>query len=129
MILDSSAFIAFISPRDSHHSEASRVIEKELGSDHVYLHEVSLAECLVGAKSESSVQKLFNQLATLGILLLDSRGITGALRVARLRQETRCALPDCYVLDAALMREQSLATFDSRMHTQANLLGIKTLTN
>jgi hypothetical protein len=48
-----------------------------------------------------------------------------AARLARLRVDTALNLPDCCVLDAALMASASLATLDARLARAAASVGVQ----
>jgi predicted nucleic acid-binding protein len=122
--LDASAFIALLNPQDAHHSDAVQLAGLPQWDRGLFLHEVSLAESLVGAPDSHSADLLIRQVDRLRIHVIDSRGVSGAQRVASLRRTTRCSLPDCYVLDGAIENELVLGTFDQRMAQAAVKLGI-----
>lgn len=124
LVLDASAFIALLNPRDVHHADSIDLAGAPVWDRGLFLHEVSLAECLVGATSADSVDLMIREIERIKIQVLDSRGISGAQRIAALRQQTRCSLPDCYVLDSALEENLTLGTFDQRMLAAAKTLGI-----
>ncbi len=129
MILDSSAFIAFLKLSDSHNSESTNAIQTKRTVESLFIHEVSLAECLVHAQSEQEAQSILAVATSLRIGIADSRGSEGALRVSKIRKKTGLYLPDCYVFDAAIENSESLLAFDKKMNKWARQLGIITLVN
>ncbi len=127
MILDSSAFIAFLNLSDSHNLVSTNVIENRRTAESLFLHEVSLAECLAYSQSEQETQSIIAVATSLRIVIAESRGLEAAFRVSQIRERTGLNLPDCYVLDAAIENSESLLTFDKRMNKSAKQLGITTL--
>ena len=55
-----------------------------------------------------------------------SSGVEGAVRVAEIRHSTGLALPDCYVLDAAHQRGESVLSFGARLNVAAHEMGRRT---
>lgn len=124
LVLDASAFIALLNPQDAHHADSIALAGSPDWDRGLFLHEVSLAECLVGATSADSVDLVIREIKRIKIQVLDSRGINGAQRIAAIRQQTRSSLPDCYVLDGALEESLTLGTFDQHMLAAAKKLEI-----
>lgn len=126
MILDSSGLIALTNVRDAHSQEARGLIVKNPKATWI-LHEVSLAESLVRASENDSVAEVLTLISALGVELEGSVGVEGALRVAQIRMKSRLPLPDCYVLDAALVYKLPLVSFDKKLNIRAREMGIETI--
>jgi predicted nucleic acid-binding protein len=121
MLLDSSAFIAFLNPQDQHNPAAVKLIG---GARTVEIHEVSVAESLVQASASGAVSHVLAVIEALQATVVHSRGLEGAVRIASIRDRTGLPLPDCYVLDAAVEFGESLLSFDARLNRCAEDFGV-----
>lgn len=126
MILDSSVVIAMINPLDVHCGQAVKLIASNPGRPRI-LHEVSLAECLVRSIEQGETGEVIKFMESMEVEYQATTGVAGALRVAEIRMKSRLPLSDCYVIDAALMRRLSLASFDEKLNQAARELGIETV--
>jgi predicted nucleic acid-binding protein len=123
MLLDSSAFIAFMNPADKHNSDATQRIT---GAQTIEIHEVSVAESLVRASAHEAVPHVLFILEGLEARVVNSSGLEGAVRVAGIRHQTGLPLPDCYVLDAAVELGESVLSFDSKLNQAVKVAGLRT---
>lgn len=121
MLLDSSAFIAFMNPSDQHSPAAVRLIST---APSVEIHEVSVAESLVQACASDAVSHVLAVIEGLQATVVNSSGLEGAVRIAGIRDRTGLPLPDCYVLDSAEQLGISVLSFDARLNKSAEKLGI-----
>lgn len=108
--LDASLLIAHLNPRDAHHQAATDLL-REAGARTLLIHSINLAEILVAGVKVDRGQEMLEDLRTMGVTVAD-RVDGEAMRLARLRVETRLKLPDCCALDAAMTTGSTLATFD-----------------
>jgi predicted nucleic acid-binding protein len=125
MLLDSSAFIAFMNPSDQHNPAAVRFISS---APSVEIHEVSLAESLVQAYESGAASHVLAVIEGLQATVVNSSGLEGAVRIAGIRDRTGLPLPDCYVLDSAEQLDISVLSFDSKMNKAALKMGLRTFT-
>jgi predicted nucleic acid-binding protein len=123
MLLDSSAFIAFMNPSDQHNPVAVRLIA---GAPSVEIHEVSVAESLVQASAKEAVSHVLAVIEGLEATVVNSSGLEGAVRIAGIRDRTGLPLPDCYVLDSAEQLGISVLSFDVRLNKSALKMGLRT---
>ena len=125
MLLDSSAFIAFMNPSDQHNPAAVKYISS---APSVEIHEVTLAESLVQASASDAVSHVLAVIEGLQATVVNSSGLEGAVRIAGIRDRTGLPLPDCYVLDSAEQLGISVLSFDSKMNKAALKMGLRTFT-
>ncbi|MBX3091204.1 MAG: type II toxin-antitoxin system VapC family toxin [Cryobacterium sp.] len=123
--LDASVVIAFLSPSDPHHARAAQLLEEHAVAG-FRMHQITLAEVLVGAIRTVRGAQLFNDLTTLGV---DAHqpGANEPLTLAELRATTGLRMPDCCVLAVAQQESLPLATFDEQLARVAQNLGVETL--
>ena len=123
IVLDASVLIAAMTPDDSHHAAAiSLLATLDVGSVSL-IHSVNLAEVLVGQVLYGLEESAALEIAAAGVETVATDAQT-PMRLARLRSATRLSLPDCCVLDVALMTGRSVATFEDRLARAAASLGI-----
>ncbi len=123
MLLDSSAFIAFMNPADKHNSDA---MQRIAGAQTIEIHEVSVAESLVRASAHEAVPHVLFVLEGLEARVVNSSGVEGAVRVATIRHSSGLPLPDCYVIDAARELGQPVLSFDAKLNKAAQEMGLST---
>jgi predicted nucleic acid-binding protein len=123
MLLDSSAFIAFLNPADKHNSDATQRIS---GAQTIEIHEVSVAESLVRASAHEVVPHVLFVLERLEATIVNSSGLEGAVRVATIRHTSGLPLPDCYVIDAARELGEPVLSFDAKLNKAAHEMGLST---
>jgi predicted nucleic acid-binding protein len=87
------------------------------------MHPVTLAEVLVGPARLGDADGAHARLAALGFRV-DLPDAGQPVRLAVLRVQTRLKLPDCCVLDVALVHQAQLATFDARLAEVARNRGV-----
>jgi predicted nucleic acid-binding protein len=124
MLLDSSAFIAFLNPADKHNSDATQRIS---GAQTIEIHEVSVAESLVRASAHEVVPHVLFVLEGLEATIVNSSGVGGAVRVAAIRHSMGLPLPDCYVIDAARELGEPVLSFDAKLNKAAQDMGLSTV--
>lgn len=122
IVLDANVLIAHFGPGDVHHAAATRLL-LEAGRDTALVHALTLAEVLVGGVRTGRGRDLRDDLVAMGVRVA-GRDDDEPLRLAELRVSTGLKLPDCCVLDVALRRPASLATFDSALADAARSRGI-----
>jgi predicted nucleic acid-binding protein len=126
IVLDASALIAHFETADAHHDRAVALLD-EFASRGFGASSITLAEVLVDparAKTLSTAEGLLHSLAVREIPL----GSDCAIRLAMLRAETGCKLPDCCVLLAAQdISAEAIFTFDERLAKGAAHAGIEPL--
>ncbi len=122
IVADASWVVALRDPSDDHHLAAT-AINRGIDDEEVWLHPVTLAECLVAA-------------AHLGVLpdaVLRLRAAfevpdverDAPVRWAALRAETGLRLPDAVVLDTALSHgARAIVTFDAKLAAAASKHGL-----
>lgn len=87
---------------------------------------ITLAEVLVAPARAGRLKEAKRALDRLGVIELDL-GADSPHRLAGLRAETACKLPDCCVLAAALEHDGTVASFDAGLISAARRLELKTL--
>ena len=117
IVLDASLLIALMWSQDRHHEHAVSLFD-ELAGGPMVIHDLNLAEVLVGGVRAGRGEQMLHQIEAAGIQTAD-RPASEALRLATLRVETGLKLPDCCALDATLVHDGSLATFDARLRQAA----------
>jgi len=118
IVLDASVLIAHLWPSDRHHGEASAFLRRVAG-DRMLTHPLTMAEVLIGGVRIGRGAEMRQDLADIGVVLAE-RDADEPLRLAEIRVSTRLKLPDCCVLDVALVNlakapateSVTLATFD-----------------
>jgi predicted nucleic acid-binding protein len=126
IVLDASVLIAHLDERDTHHERASHLLG-ETGAEPLGASTITLAETLVAPARRGRLDDVLAALDRLGVTELPlADGAPG--RLARLRAETGCKLPDCCVLLAARESGGTVASFDSALLDAADGLGLSTLT-
>ena len=124
--LDASFLIAHFSADDAHHERAVQSLE-ESADDALAVSTVTLAELLVGPVRSGTLKEA---IAALAALELSESPLPNdaAVRLARLRAETRLRLPDCCVLLAAEeMSAEAIGTFDQQLSQAAKSRGIRVI--
>jgi predicted nucleic acid-binding protein len=124
IVLDASVLIAHLDARDAHHERAKRLLA-DSGSEPLGASTISLAETLVAPARAGRLADATEALERLGVAELPMGD--GAVRLAQLRTDTGCKLPDCCVLLAAEERDGVVASFDSALVAAAGHLGLPAL--
>ena len=122
IVLDASVLIAHFESTDAHHERATQLLVNA-ADEPLAASPLTLAEVLVGparAGNLDAAQAAIQALEIASITLTDD----GPLRLAMLRASTRLRLPDCCVLLAAETAQAQIATFDDRLASSANELGL-----
>lgn len=125
IVLDADIIIAFVNPSDRHHQHAAELLE-EHASHGFQMHQLTLAEVLVGAVRTGRGSQLLNDLRSLGIVAHEP-GASEPLILAELRVTTGLRVPDCCVLAVAQLENVPLATFDQQLGRAAQKLRIPTV--
>ncbi len=126
MILDSSAVIALINPKDVHCDEVTASLKANPQKPRI-LHEVSLAECLVRSSARDEAGEVLRFMEIMGFEFQSTSGVAGALRVSEIRMKTKLPLPDCYVIDIAIRQKLPLISFDQKLNSRAQEMGVETV--
>lgn len=125
IVLDASVVIALLNPHDRHHSRSTDLMAEHAGHG-FRMHQLTLAEVLVGAVRAGRGAQRFNDLMSLGVVAHEP-GANEPLILAELRATTRLSMPDCCVLAVARQETVPLATFDGQLARAAQGLGVPTL--
>jgi len=121
IVLDASVLIAHLWPSDRHHVEASGFLLRVAG-DRMLTHPLTMAEVLIGGVRIGRGAEMRQDLRDIGVELAYCDA-DEPLRLAEIRCSTRLKLPDCCVLDVALVNlakapateTVTLATFDREL--------------
>jgi predicted nucleic acid-binding protein len=125
IVFDASVLIGHLDGRDPHHENARVLLEKS-GAEPLGASAISLAETLVAPARAGRLQDAEAALARLGVRELAlGEGAPG--RLAQLRADTGCKLPDCCVLLAAQVHTGAVASFDGALLGAARKLGLKAI--
>lgn len=122
IVLDASVLIAHLDERDAHHERATRMLV-ESGAEPLGASTITLAETLVAPTRARRLDDVVAALGRLGVTEL-RLGDGAPARLARLRAEVGCKLPDCCVLLAAQEHGGTVASFDSALIGAARDLGL-----
>jgi len=122
IVLDASVLIAHLDERDIHHERASRLLA-DTGAEPLGASTITLAETLVAPARAHRLEDVVAALDRLGVAELPL-GDKAPARLARLRAEVGCKLPDCCVLLAAQEHGGTVASFDSALVDAANGLDL-----
>lgn len=125
IVLDASVVIAFLDSSDSSHERAAEFMEQHAASGFL-MHQLTLAEVLVGAVRAGRGNQLFEDLAAIGVGVHEGAP-SEALLLAELRASTGLRMPDCCVLLVAQQQGLPLATFDKQLAQVARSLGVGVL--
>lgn len=122
IVLDANVLIAFLDGADEHHDRAAGLLEREI-ADQYAIQSLTLAEVLVAPTRSGTTRVVHRALEELEIREI---GFTddAAARLAALRVETTCRMPDCCVLLAAESNDARIATFDAHLHRAATSRGV-----
>ena len=122
--LDASFLIAYFATDDVHHEAAVQRLEEAADVD-LIVSTVTLAELLVGPVRAGNLESAIEALAGLEVTESLLPG-DAAVRLARLRAETRLRLPDCCVLLAAEEKAaEAVGTFDEQLALVAKNRGFR----
>jgi predicted nucleic acid-binding protein len=125
IVLDASVLIAHLDERDAHHARATQLLSTT-GAEPLGASTITLAEILVAPTRAERLADVSTALERLGVAELPL-GDDAPRRLARLRVDTGCKLPDCCVLLAAEERHGVVASFDSALSEAADRLGLSIL--
>lgn len=121
IVLDAGVLIGLLDAHDAHHDAARELLEKE---DPPYLvHPLTVAEVLVGPARAGQEAVVWRDLTGAGVERADL-GPDEPLTLARLRATHMLKMPDTCVLATADHYGTGLATFDKRLATVADSLGL-----
>lgn len=124
IVLDASVVVAWFEPTDAHHDRAAGFFDSHL--EDFVLHPLTHAEVLVGPHRHGIAGDVIHDLPILGVRT-DLPDADQSARLATLRAETGLKLPDCCVLDIALVHRAPIATFDDRLADVARERGLEVL--
>jgi predicted nucleic acid-binding protein len=123
IVLDASVLIGHLDGNDLHHRRARDLLEAT-GASPLGASSISLAETLVAPARTGRLEAARDALERIGVLEL-AFGSDAPARLARLRADTGCKLPDCCVLLAAQAHEGAVASFDLDLLEAARALGLE----
>jgi predicted nucleic acid-binding protein len=123
IVLDASVLIAHLDGSDRHHEKARDLLEvnptEPLGAS-----PITLAETLVSPARAGRLEEAEAALRQLGVAELPlNEGAPG--RLATMRSEIGLKMPDCCVLLAAQDHKGVVASFDTRLLSAAQKLGLQ----
>jgi predicted nucleic acid-binding protein len=125
IVLDASVLIAHLDSRDVHHERARQLLV-DTGVEPLGASTISLAETLVAPARAGRLAEASQALERLGLAELHV-GRGGPSRLAQLRADTGCKLPDCCVLLAAEECDGTVASFDAGLTSAAAAMNLATL--
>ena len=123
IVLDASVLIGHLDAHDSHHAEATALLEAS-DSEPLGASAITLAETLVAPARAKRLDEAKAALERLGVKEL-GLGEDAPTRLAQLRAETGCKLPDCCVLAAAQRQGGSVASYDGDLRKAARKLRLQ----
>lgn len=126
IVVDTCVVIAWLDGEDAHHASATQFLLDNPSADLV-VHPVTLAEILVGPTRAGKVDQVRVALLDVGFRT-DLPDVDQPVRLAALRVGTGLKLPDCCVLDMALVHHAPLVTFDDRLTVVARERGLGLVT-
>jgi predicted nucleic acid-binding protein len=124
IVLDASVLIAHLDQRDAHHERAKRLLSGT-SAEPLGASTITLAETLVAPARADRLGDASAALERLAVAELPL-GAEAPSRLAQLRADTGCKLPDCCVLLAAQAYGGAVASFDSVLIGAARSLGLPT---
>ena len=117
IVADASWVVALRDPSDRHHPLAT-AINRGIADEDIWLHPVTLAECLVAPTRLGVLPDAVLRLRAAFEVPEVERD--APVRWAALRAETGLRLPDAVVLDTALShRARAVVTFDTKLAAAA----------
>jgi predicted nucleic acid-binding protein len=125
IVLDASVLIGHLDGNDLHHRRARALLEAS-GASPLGASSISIAETLVAPARAGRVAVARDALERIGIAELAFQP-DAPVRLAQLRADTGCKLPDCCVLMAAQDHEGAVASFDENLVEAARALGLGVL--
>jgi len=125
IVLDAGVLIAHLDERDAHHQRATRLLA-DTGAGTLGASTITLAETLVAPTRAGRLEDVVAALGRLRVTELPL-GDGAPARLARLRAEVGCKLPDCCVLLAAEESDGRIASFDSELIGAAERLDLPTV--
>ncbi len=127
IVLDASVLVAYLDAEDAQHEAAEILLAREIDEEFA-INPLTLAEVLVGPLRSG---RLDAALTALRDLEVEERPFPTdtAVRLARLRVDTRLRMPDCCVLLTAQDAAARVASFDRRLVSAAEELGLVALTS
>ena len=121
IVLDASVMIAHLLEGDAHAAATLEILDTE---EELAMHDISIAESLVGPAKREVIEVAERAIGSLGVERVKPL-IDEPRRLAQLRAESGLKMPDCCVLVAAEAYDATLATFDRRLADVARERGIK----
>jgi predicted nucleic acid-binding protein len=122
IVLDASVLIAHLDERDAHHERAGRLLA-DTGAEPLGASTITLAETLVAPARASRLEDVVAALDRLGVTELPL-GEDAPARLAQLRVDVGCKLPDCCVLLVSEEGGGKVASFDSALINAAESLDL-----
>ena len=121
IVLDASVMIAILDGSDAHFHAAQRIF-LDHATERLVAHRLTVGETLVRPAHAGRARAAAASLATLGVSYLDEPN--DPVELAELRASSGLKLPDCIILHAAIRDRAKLATFDTRLASVAEGLGV-----
>lgn len=120
--LDAGVLIAMLNERDVHHAWATEFLIDSADAEFI-MPALTYGECLVRPAQADQVNAFLANIDGLALNVIELTA-DGAVRVARVRAETKLRMPDAVVLSTALEHSSSLATTDARLAEVAQAQGV-----
>jgi predicted nucleic acid-binding protein len=123
IVLDAGVLIAHLSVDDIRQDAAFEILDTE---EDLLIHPLTLAEALVHPARMGTELADLAKIDSLGLLRREET-VDEAVHIARLRAASSLKLPDCAVLVTAEEFGATLATFDRRLASVAQVRGVAVL--
>ena len=125
IVLDASVVIALLDSGDANHDVAVALLADHFDGGFT-MHQLTLAEVLVGAVKAGRGAQLLNDLTAAGIRPAEPSH-DDPLLLAELRATAGLRMPDCCVLAVGLRSSAPIATFDAQLARAAKARGVDVL--
>ena len=127
IVLDASVLIAYLDAEDAQHEAAEVLLAREIDDEFV-VNPLTLAEVLVGPVRTGLLDAALTALRDLEVEERSFPTDTD-VQLARLGLDTRLRMPDCGVMLIAQDGAARVASFDGRLVSAAEELGLVALTS
>ncbi len=118
IVLDAGVLIGLLDGADAHHRAAVTLFEEQRAP--FVVHELTLAEVLVGPARLGCEHDVWSDLQAVGVRLADLDVEEYVMLLARLRARSGLKMPDACVLATAEALDCKLVTFDKQLAAAAS---------
>jgi predicted nucleic acid-binding protein len=115
IICDSDTLIDYLNTTSPRHSATAKVIEKEIGTDHVLVSVISKMEILAGAsnkKQQNDIARYLNGFAT--ALINDKVAATAFSLFLKYHLSHKLMIPDAIIAATAIEADVPLFTYNQK---------------